>query len=116
MRMRVISLELIVIAVFVTRRNRKIVNNAVKSNDLIASLFPSNVRDRLLADREQQETSEKVITRRPSLHLQSLGGFLLDQGSVASAADDFEEEDEDDDLHRYSTPPIADLFPETTIL
>ena len=40
---------------FVQHRNHKVVGAAARSNALLSSLFPKNVRDQLVAEREQQE-------------------------------------------------------------
>jgi hypothetical protein len=73
---------------FVDRRNQKIVGAATKFNAVISSLFPENVRDRLLDD-----------TAKASPNLKK--GWMAEN----SEAD-----------NRKLAPAIADLFPETTIL
>lgn len=88
---------------FVRRRNEKVVNAAARSTKLVSSLFPSTVRDRLLAEQEHAEQREQGTKSR-------LKNFLA--GDRSTAACDMEETD---DL-MYKTKPIADLFPETTIL
>ncbi|KAL7562532.1 hypothetical protein ACA910_008238 [Epithemia clementina (nom. ined.)] len=90
---------------FVRRRNKVVVQAAARSNKIVASLFPSNVRDRLLAEEEgagfQRHGEQGTQTR--------LKNFLAND---APSALDLEETD---DL-MFKTKPIADLFPETTIL
>ena len=80
-------------------------DSAVRSNDLIASLFPSNVRDRVIAAREPDEVTELKRKSRT----QSSGFRSVDQESLLS------DEDVDEDA-LLGTAPIADLFLETTIL
>jgi cytoskeletal protein RodZ len=87
---------------FVRRRNEKVVNAAARSTKLVSSLFPSTVRDRLLAEQEHAEQREQGTKSR-------LKNFLAGDGSAAC---DLEETDD----IMYKTKPIADLFPETTIL
>ena len=72
---------------FVQNRNNKVVDAAARSNAIVSSLFPSNVRDRLLA--ENQETDGKKSNTRTG---------KSDRNDV------------------YKSKPIADLFPETTVL
>jgi hypothetical protein len=78
----------------VRRRNDKIVDAAARSNALISSLFPKQVRDRLLADNEARESNKSKDTESKKL--------VGDEGAVDDAM--------------YKTKPIADLFPETTVL
>jgi len=78
---------------FVHRRNVKVIDTAARSNALVSSLFPSSVRDRLLASKHGNTTNG---TRS------KLESFL--DGGIY----------EDDDFNRNN--PIADLFPETTIM
>jgi class 3 adenylate cyclase len=87
---------------FVRQRNEKIVGAAARSGAIVSSLFPSNVRERLYA--EQSEPSAKSQLKK----------FVDD--SVALVAHDKSSEDDDDDGFMYKSKPIADLFPETTVL
>jgi class 3 adenylate cyclase len=83
---------------FVTRRNDKVIEAAAHSNKIISTLFPAQVRDRLFAEKEQN-------AKRPT-NLKS----MLTNGNFLDTR-----KDEDDDVG-YKSKPIADLFPETTIL
>ena len=74
----------------VQRRNNKIMNAAVRSNNILASLFPQNVRDRLFASENKQQKN---------------GGDK--QGLVGS---------ENGTAPNDSGRPIADFFSETTIM
>jgi hypothetical protein len=85
-------------------RNKKVVGAAARSNAIVASLFPSNVHDRLLAEHEEQQKNQKNMKKKMS----SLKGFLNGDAS------DLEMDEDMPGL--YKTKPIADLFPETTIL
>ena len=89
---------------FVRRRNEKVVNAAARSTKLVSSLFPSTVRDRLLAEQEHAEQQEQQGTKS------RLKNFLAGDGFTV--AGDLEETDD----IMYKTKPIADLFPETTIM
>jgi hypothetical protein len=83
---------------FVTHRNDKVIEAAAHSNKIISTLFPAQVRDRLFAEKEQN-------AKRP-INLKS----MLTNGDFLET-----KKDEDDDIG-YKSKPIADLFPETTIL
>eukprot|EP00934_Nitzschia_sp_Nitz4_P003459 Nitzschia sp. Nitz4//scaffold506_size4488//37//3349//NITZ4_009244-RA/size4488-snap-gene-0.0-mRNA-1//-1//CDS//3329553613//3449//frame0 len=81
--------------VFVQRRNEKLVNNAARSNAIVASLFPSNIRDRLLNVNQQS-----ADIRRKSGAL-GLKGFMSGE---MEAQDD------------TNSKPLADLFLECTVM
>jgi hypothetical protein len=72
---------------------------AARSTAIVSSLFPSNVRDRLYKEQEEQEKR-----RHQAGNLKS---FLRDGGSSV-----------DDGITniQYSSKPLADLFAETTVL
>ena len=75
----------------VERRQRLVMTSAVESNAIVSSLFPDTVRDRLLGGKYQMVS--------PSRRLKS---FLH--------GDDDDDDDTDEDQ------PIADLFPNATVL
>lgn len=77
---------------FVQSRNKKVENVAARSNAIVSSLFPSNVRDRLLA-----ENLEVQVSKGKSRSKTDGNGSL-------------------NDVAVYKSKPIADLFPETTVL
>jgi Adenylate and Guanylate cyclase catalytic domain len=84
---------------FVRHRNDKIMGAAARSNGIIASLFPSQVRDRLLAANEGPLSGSKPTVN--ALSKERLLGH--------------DSEDGDGEL-AYKSMPIANLFPETTVL
>ena len=95
-----IAITFIVYDRYVIRRNEKMIGQAAKTNKIVASLFPSNVRARLLAEDDGGKV-EAAQTR--------LKNFLANDGpSVA----DMELEDGD----HYKSSPMADLFPEASVL
>lgn len=92
---------------YMTRRNSKVVNIAAKTGAILASLFPSTVRDRLLqvdsGESKKKETEQGGNRSRLKYFLQS--EILMDS-----------EKQESQDLDPYGSKPIADFFPETTVL
>lgn len=91
---------------FVQRRNNKVVNAAARSGAIVSSMFPSTVRDRLFAEKDKQKQKhafDKDESRR------NLKRFMNDDNL------DYDEDD-DGDSFMFKTKPIADLFPETSIL
>jgi hypothetical protein len=73
----------------ITRRQEKTMNNAIRTGNLVASMFPENVRDRLMEDALQDEGNTSVVNGKENLS--SVGGG-------------------------FKTRPIADFFPESTIM
>ena len=78
--------------VCVEKRQRLVMSSAVRSNAIVSSLFPSNVRDRLMDQALEQQTKSKKTQSN---------AFLTHT----------ENDDYSDNDNKNSTP-IADLFPE----
>lgn len=95
---------------FVRRRNAKVLDAAAESNAIISSLFPVNVRDRLFEEAKQKAKTKKKNKRNPAGIKSQLKNMMADGG-----LDRKEAKTDVDDLI-YEGKPIADLFPETTIL
>lgn len=98
----------------VQQQNSKIVNAAVRSNQVVASMFPSHIRDQLLAEPDKKETdslnmSSHMMRHRPS---QLKGDFL----GLNESSNNFGCSERDDDSTMYPKPPIADLYTDTTIM
>ena len=91
---------------FVQRRNFKVHNALVRSHAILASLFPSNVRAKLFAV-EQGGAIPHAGAQAGSNKKQNLRGYLEDDGDGG--------EDDEEQLG-YKGTPIADLYPETTVL
>jgi class 3 adenylate cyclase len=86
--------------IFVQKRNEKLISSAAKSNAIVSSLFPDNIRERLMG--QNDTTTQK---RTPS-HLKS---FLLDGGGDTKCGNS-------GDGGNKTSKPLADLFLETTIM
>ena len=96
-----IAVAFFVYDLFVHKRNTKIVDAAAKSNAIILSLFPAKVRDQLLAQR-QWDTNTK---RNAELSQEEKNPDILFNNSA----------DLCETLYSDSAP-IADLFPDCTVL
>ena len=94
---------------FVVRRNRKLLIAMTRTNAIVSSLFPSNVRDRIFAQAQNESDEKKALNGKSRLKT-----FL------SSGSDENDEMNDGgangNDQYMYKTKPIADLFPETTIL
>jgi hypothetical protein len=71
---------------FVQNRNKKVENAAARSNAIVSSLFPSNVRDLEVHVSKGKNRSKSATNNK------------------------------ENDVGVYKSKPIADLFPETTVL
>ena len=87
----------------VQRRNSLVLQTAAKFNTIVSSLFPSNIRGRLFADKEK-DYMEYTTAKS---HLKN----FLTKGDI-----DMNGEDDDDDGLILKTKPMADLFTDTTIM
>lgn len=85
------SLVFLLYDMMVTRRQRKVMESANRTNAIVSSLFPKNVRDRLLQQAKDDEDGALDL-RVSKMRMQT---FLVD-GNKESA---------------MSSEPIADLFP-----
>ena len=87
---------------FVQDRQEEVLAQAARSSAIVASLFPSNVRDRILQQAEEQNDlrrSKKLGTTGKT----QLKSFLSDGMAENANNDD-------------GSKPIADLFPNTTVM
>jgi hypothetical protein len=90
---------------FVQRRNNKVVEAAARSNAIVSSMFPDTVRNRLLDDNDKSDLENDRGAKS------RLKTFMV---AAEGQEDDLEMDDEDGIM--YKSKPIADLFPETTIM
>jgi class 3 adenylate cyclase len=91
---------------FVQRRQNKVMATALRTNAIVSSLFPTAVRDRMMKEAEEQaERDARNKTSSVVAAKHRLKNFLED-----------EPEEFGKEADPFSTKPIADLFPETTIM
>lgn len=83
-----------VFVVYVQKRQEKVMMSAIQTNKIVSSLFPSNVRDRMIDEAKQSQALE--VKR---------ANFVANK-----------DQDIVDDTNVFSSKPIADLFPETTVM
>lgn len=96
---------------FVNRRNSKILAAAIDNGNIVSSLFPKNVRDRLIAENKAQTVSEEqwatAANKKKLQHLLNVDSLDNSELNVDS---------DRDEGWMYSTKPIADSFAETTVM
>ncbi|CAJ1937526.1 unnamed protein product [Cylindrotheca closterium] len=96
---------------FIARRQARIEESAARSNAIVQSLFPAQVRERLLMAGNEDKASQQITrneekTANSSDHAESASkndGIGLEDGDLVT-----------DRLLR--TKPIADLFPHATVM
>jgi class 3 adenylate cyclase len=87
---------------FVRMRNNKIVYAAARSNAIISSLFPKLVMDRLFAERDEKNARKDQKEQKTDFH-----------SVMGSNMKELKDDRKDSDCKER---PLADLYPETTIL
>jgi class 3 adenylate cyclase len=98
----------------VNRRQDSLMNEAVHTNNILTSLFPSNVHERLFrrtGERaDDRELADQVRERFNNAGAEGVSDYLARGGlSEVPHADEVIN-------GMYTTKPIADLFPNTTIM
>jgi hypothetical protein len=107
---------------FVTKRQERVQSAAIKSNAIVSSLFPANVRDQLFEGSASKITKGKSVEPAAKFRLKS----YLDSTEGGKDPDNQDGDGEDGASsgkkitpaipEMYETKPIADLFPHTTVL
>ena len=108
-------ISFIVYDMHVERRQRKLLENAERSNKVVASLFPAKVRDRLFHEqhtRDEERMSVRHLARGAS-EISRLRKFMVPaprqtQGQTGDS--------DNSTAISGSTPAIADLYNDTTVL
>lgn len=96
--------------VAVERRQKNIARIAKRTTDIVKSLFPKNVQERIMADaREEAERAEKVEKGLGK------GTFRVSMKDRLKETLSNSNGDRDESACK-NAPPIADLFPSTTIM
>jgi Adenylate and Guanylate cyclase catalytic domain len=98
---------------FVHQRNVKIMGAAASSNAFLSTLFPTDVRQRLLADEEAEDDDDE----RDNVRASRSGAALKVGHKPHALSSSLRDSATDQDTKpAYKTKPIADLFAETTVL
>lgn len=88
------ALVFVVYDFLVERRQKKVLTSATRTGALVNSLFPATVRDRLMDDANEVSKGKDIFT----------------------ASQDKEATVGSKNIEVYKTPPIADSFPNTTVM
>ena len=84
----------------VRRRQDKLLHTAERTNAIVSNLFPKDVRERIMADAEEQAGNEYAQKQS-----RMSGGQLKELLNETAPATSI-----------FKTKPIADLFPEVTVM
>ncbi|CAB9525455.1 Receptor-type guanylate cyclase gcy (Partial), partial [Seminavis robusta] len=101
------TLVFIIYDILVQRRQKKVMETATKTNAIVTSLFPSNVRSRLmeeLAPAPEEKAKNAFLNTGSRLMAGNNALAAVDESGVATSETIF------------GSKPIADLFPATTIM
>jgi class 3 adenylate cyclase len=92
---------------YVQRHQNKVTAAAVRTSAIVSSLFPENIRDRILKDAEDQ--AQRELDKNEPRN-------LLSHRRQSKSLSDFFDGEPESQTNGLDTKPIADLFPETTIM
>ena len=103
------SLVFVLYDCLVQKRQETVMDSAVKTNDIVTSLFPEQFRQQLLdnADAAKEKKSSKS-SKDAAFHAPSVRNSL--NKFVAG------EEFDDEEAKLYLSKPVADLFPAATVM
>ena len=95
---------------FVQYRQNKVMATAKRTNAIVSSLFPKNVRDRIMEDAKAQAEAEMNGNKG--------GGFKMGVGNRTKLKEFLDEDlgETGAESKQYDSKPIADLFTDCTIL
>lgn len=113
------SIVFVVYDTLVQHRNRKVVQDATATRRIIHNLFPRQVHDRLFNDStdvSRDASSSQRRMRRRSTAKANILNFLSDESKTASEAGASNDDDSGNQNPTRSSKPIADLFPEATVM
>jgi len=92
----------------VQKRQDKVMASAKRTNAIVTSLFPENVRDRLLNETKNPMDNTKADQGKRGSWADPSNAFKNNPGGRTNQVNTSE--------HIFGSRPIADLFPETTIM
>ena len=97
---------------FVQRRNRELVKDAVRSDKLVTSLFPGEIKDKILAQQDVSEFAGTSGNKKGIRHLVSNITNASGSNNPAFAANNEEGSMRDNSAN---TSPLAKIYSQTTI-
>lgn len=97
----------------VRMRQEKVMDSALRSNAIVSSLFPAEVRDRLFSGSKKKRNKHKEMLKRGGLlpSLTEAPKFRLNNFLAENGKDEDSVTKKDPDMAFTLEKPIADLFP-----
>ena len=83
---------------FVQRRNRKLVLNAAQSNEIVTSMFPGSLREKVVQQKRQERTSRTNVVSK-------MKGLLADNNEKDTI-----------DFLEFDSAPLAELYLDTSVM
>ena len=109
--------------IWVKRQTKKLAKDAKRSNAILSSLFPANVRDRLLEDaagkNRPSASKHGGVSSDENMPTKNRLKNYLEDGELAEGygkSKGNSNVDDDEEVLGYDSAPIADLFPEATVM
>ncbi|KAL3938864.1 MAG: hypothetical protein SGBAC_006303 [Bacillariaceae sp.] len=118
----VFSIIFVLYDVFLRRREDKVLGEAKKTNALLSTFFPAEVHNRLFGKgKDRQEDDSIMANQTPESSKYRLKSYLAKEDQKAKANENIGTPTGDNQVavpgaNMYGTKPIADLFPNTTIM
>jgi hypothetical protein len=102
---------------FVRQRQQKVNRVAVKSNAIVTSLFPAQVRDKLFQDKKETTAKDRKANPFKRANAGPIPGEHLESGiNGESMLSSFRNSKGGGGSYGKGSAPIADLFPSATVL
>jgi hypothetical protein len=92
------SLVFVAYDIIVRRRQVKVMASANRTNEIVSSLFPESVRQRMYNQVNSTDVLSESLLRKRTMIPQAIHGIGLDDDNI------------------FGTEPIADLFPHATVM
>jgi class 3 adenylate cyclase len=99
------SMIFVIYDYLVERRQKKVLSSALRSNAIVAGLFPNTVRDRLFGANDDALNGNTSTYQKSRSKMKSLKNYITDEKSAAGPKP-----------APAGDAPIADLFPQCTVL
>jgi class 3 adenylate cyclase len=113
----VLALGFLIYDLFVQKRQNRVISDAARSNAIVSSLFPAEVRDRLFG-KDKKDEDVDYHSHLPENSKFRLKNYLAEEDGINGGEEPTDEAVAQANAKAdvYDTKPIADLFPNTTVM
>mmetsp|Transcript_34534 Transcript_34534/g.54014 ORF Transcript_34534/g.54014 Transcript_34534/m.54014 type:complete len:1188 (-) Transcript_34534:311-3874(-) len=114
----VLALGFLIYDLFVQKRQNRVITDAARSNAIVSSLFPAEVRDRLFGKDNKKDENIDYHSHLPETSKFRLRNYLAEEDGKQENDQPVDEAVAQANANAdvYETKPIADLFPNTTVM